>query len=94
MHGRERHRPCVDDGRTLERWSGSKSGVKLLTETIMEREKQEAIVCYKDGEEMQEVSATEIPAPAGRGSSLFQSKNEPGEAPGTVMEEAPFGFRF
>src|SRR6266478_10242038 len=27
-------------------------------------------------------------------SSLFQSKNEPGEAPGTAMEEAPFRFRF
>src|SRR5713226_3923063 len=26
--------------------------------------------------------------------SLFQSKNEPGEAPGTAMEEAPFRFRF
>ena len=29
-----------------------------------------------------------------RNPSLFQSKNEPGEAPGTVMEEAPFRFRF
>jgi hypothetical protein len=26
--------------------------------------------------------------------SLFQSKNEPGEAPGTVVEEAPFRGRF
>jgi hypothetical protein len=27
-------------------------------------------------------------------SSLFQSKNEPGEEPGRVVEEAPFRFRF
>jgi hypothetical protein len=39
----------------------------------MKIEPQDAIVCYKDGEEMQEVSATEIPVPAGPPSMKFYS---------------------
>ena len=51
---------------SIARFAHGGLGVEFVQRgSFMKIEQQDTIVCYKDGEEMQEVSATETPAPTG-----------------------------